>query len=114
MTTDMELLEEMVRLLQNRKKVALCTIIEKVGSGPREVGTKILLSEDGEITGTIGGGNLERFLVEETKKAFREGKPKKVVFSLYKEEREETIQTGLICGGELTIFIDVIEPKKGL
>lgn len=114
MTTDMELLEEMVRLLQSRKKVALCTIIEKVGSGPREVGAKILLSEDSEITGTIGGGNLERFLVEETKKAFREGKPKKVVFSLYKEEREETIQTGLICGGELTIFIDVIEPKKRL
>ena len=113
--TDVDVLEKVVQLLKNRKKVALCTVIEKRGSGPRDVGAKIAVSEDGEIVGTIGGGNLERVLVEEALKALKVGKSKKIVFSLREGvERRDAVKTGLICGGEITIFIDVIEPKPRL
>jgi xanthine dehydrogenase accessory factor len=114
MTTNVKMFGEIMRLLGSGKKVALCTIIEKVGSGPRDIGAKILVSEDGETFGTIGGGNLERLLVDESLKTFRQGKPREVVFSLHKGGKEETIKTGLICGGEVTIFIDIIEPKQKL
>jgi len=113
--TDVDVLEKVAQLLKNRKKVALCTVIEKRGSGPRDVGAKIAVSEDGEIVGTIGGGNLERILVEEALKALKVGKSKKIVFSLREgAERRDAVKTGLICGGEITIFIDVIEPKPRL
>jgi len=114
MTTNIEMLREMIRLLEDGEKVALCTIIEKVGSGPRDVGARVIVGEDGKTAGTIGGGNLERLLIDEALKALREGKPRKVVFSLHKGKKEGKIETGLICGGELTIFIDVIEPKQRL
>ena len=114
MTACVEMLREMMRFLEGGKKVALCTIVEKVGSGPRDVGAKMIVSEDGKTAGTIGGGNLETALIEEASKALREGKPRKAVFSLRKGGKEGTIETGLICGGELTIFIDVIEPKQRL
>ena len=53
------------KMIQRKFKV---TIIEKVAcdyrfpkteSAPRSVGTKMLIMEDGSITGTIGGGCVE-------------------------------------------------------
>jgi xanthine dehydrogenase accessory factor len=114
MTTDLEILRETLRLLESGKKVALCLLIEKVGSGPRDIGAKIIVSEDSKTAGTIGGGSMERFLISESLKALKEGKPRKAVFSLIPSKKEGAIETGLICGGELTIFIDVIEPKPRL
>lgn len=115
MTTDVDVLEKVVCFLKNGKKVALCTVVEKRGSGPRDVGAKVVVSESGEVVGTIGGGNMERILVEEALKSLKEGKSRKIVFSLRGDvEREGVIKTGLICGGEITIFIDVIEPKPRL
>jgi xanthine dehydrogenase accessory factor len=114
MATDTEILKELVRLLESGRKAALCTIVEKKGSGPRDIGAKMVVSEEGKTIGTIGGGNLETAVISESLKALREGKPEKAVFSLEEKGREGAIKTGLICGGELTIFIDVIEPKHRL
>lgn len=114
MSTDVEILSEITRSLKNGKRVALCTMIEKTGSGPRAIGAKIMVTETGQTVGTIGGGTLERALVIEAMKALRTNMPCKKVFSLNKDKKKEAINTGLICGGELTIFIDVIEPKKKL
>jgi xanthine dehydrogenase accessory factor len=115
MVSDIEILREAVRLLEDGRKVALCTIVEKKGSGPRDVGGKMIVSEDGRSFGTIGGGNLERFLINESLKALREGKARKLFLSLHEgKQKVKVVETGLICGGELTIFIDVIEPKPRL
>ncbi len=114
MTTDLEILRQAFRFLESGKKVALCSVIEKLGSGPRDIGTKMIVSEDAKTAGTIGGGNLERFLIEQSSKAIKEGKPRKVVLSLHQGKKEGKIETGSICGGELTVFIDVIEPKPRL
>lgn len=114
MTTDVEILKTLMRFLESGKKVALSTVIDKKGSGPREPGAKMIISEDGQTFGTIGGGSLETALVNESLKTIKEGKPKKAVFSLSEGGGGEAIKTGLICGGELTIFIDVIEPKQKL
>ncbi|MEM3072695.1 MAG: XdhC family protein [Candidatus Bathyarchaeia archaeon] len=113
MATDAEILKQLAHLLEEGRRIALCTIIEKKGSGPRNVGAKMIVSEDGKTVGTIGGGSLERALIDKSLKALREGKPKKAVFSLG-GGGEGAIETGLICGGELTIFIDPIEPKQRL
>ena len=64
MPSDLEILTEATRLLEKGKSVALCTVVEKKGSGPRDVGAKMIVSEDGATYGTIGGGNVERALVE--------------------------------------------------
>lgn len=114
MPTDLELLSEVARLLEKGKSVALCTVVEKKGSGPRDVGAKMLVSEDGENFGTIGGGNVERALIDESLKAIKEHKSKKVIFNLSKNAKEGTVGTGMICGGELTVIADVIEPTPRL
>jgi xanthine dehydrogenase accessory factor len=114
MTTDLEILKEATRLLESGTKLALCTVIEKRGSGPREPGAKMIVEENGETFGTIGGGTLEMALINASIEALKEAKPRKVVFNLTRNEKEGAIETGLICGGELTLFIDVVAPKSRL
>ncbi|OGV96889.1 hypothetical protein A2W24_03730 [Microgenomates group bacterium RBG_16_45_19] len=59
----------------------------------------MIVTEDGKTFGTIGGGTLERALVNESLKALEEGNSRKVVFNLTKQEKEGMIDTGLIWGG---------------
>jgi hypothetical protein len=39
------------------KPVALCTVVQSIGSTPRHVGSKMLVYPDGHFIGTVGGGN---------------------------------------------------------
>ena len=111
-------------LLKEGKRMALCTVTEKIGSGPAEVGTRILVTEDAKIfgafctgtsaVGTIGGGELERTVMDEALKAIEEGRSKSLKFSLREKARGNELETGLWCGGTMTVFIDVIGPKPEL
>lgn len=78
MTTDIDLLKQATDLLEHGNSVALCTIIEKKGSGPREVGAKMIVSKNGKTIGTIGGGNLERAIIAESLKILSTGNKTKV------------------------------------
>ncbi len=49
-----------------RAKV-LCTIVARRGSAPRSVGTKMLVLEDGTVSGTIGGGCVEASVKEKAR-----------------------------------------------
>ena len=114
MPSDLEILNETAHLVERGKSVALCTVVEKKGSGPRDVGAKMIVREDGTTFGTVGGGNVERALIDESLKAIKEHKSRKVTFNLNKSQKEGTVGTGMICGGELTMLIDVIETAPRL
>ena len=114
MPTDLEVLTEATRLLEKGKSVALCTVVEKKGSGPRDVGAKMIVREDESTYGTIGGGNVERALISECLKSIKEHRSRVVTFNLSKNQKDGTVGTGMICGGELTILVDAIEPAPRL
>lgn len=86
-----------------RRKV-MATIIKRRGSAPRDVGTKMLIIEDGTCIGTIGGGYAEAVIAEEGREMFREEPGSKILkVSLHADLAEEE---GMICGGELEVFMD--------
>jgi xanthine dehydrogenase accessory factor len=41
------------------ESVVLACIIDHTGSTPREIGSKMIVRENGQIEGSIGGGMLE-------------------------------------------------------
>jgi len=112
MPSDLDLLNQAARLLQARTPITLCTVVEKRGSGPRDVGAKMLVTGDGKNYGTIGGGNVEQALIKECRKAIEDGKSKTITFSLNKRSKDGGVETGMICGGELTVLADVIMPAQ--
>ncbi|MEO3992706.1 MAG: XdhC family protein [Desulfurococcaceae archaeon TW002] len=110
--TDEEFIHFAGEKLSKGLKVAAAVVVRKEGSGPRDVGSKILVCENGEVYGTLGGGFFERHVVQEALKALAEGKPRIVRYSFTGHPIEGAVDTGLICGGILEVFIDVFKPTQ--
>lgn len=103
-------LKEALKRINKGETIALVTIVETKGSTPREVGAKMVVGKDGLIAGTIGGGITEARVIEEVKQALKERKEKLLTYHLTKEEAAR--DGGAICGGNMKIFIDILQPKK--
>ncbi|MEC9488776.1 MAG: XdhC family protein [Halanaerobium sp.] len=104
---DKRLLDE---LLQegNSGAVALATIISSRGSSPRKPGTQMLVYPDGKISGTIGGGATEAAVIAEAKRMLPAGGVKKLKYEM---TNSQAAQEGAICGGEVEIFLEVVNNR---
>ena len=100
--------------MKEGRGAVLCTLIEKTGSGPRDIGAKMLVDPDGDTVGTIGGGGMERRLVEEALDALRASCGRTLTFALGVEAREGAVAVNSKCGGEVKVFLDVVKPDPRL
>ena len=97
------LFSEIVKALEKREKVALATLINRVGSAPRAVGAKYLVKEDGTSFGTIGGGCVEAEVWQGAQEVIKKGDAGVLHFDL---TAEQLAAGGLICGGTVDIFLE--------
>lgn len=97
--------------LKNGEEVALVTIVAANGSTPQRVGAKMLVYADGRVVGTIGGGCYEN---EAMWKARETLKTRKAVTVKYELADEFAAESGLICGGQMDVFIEPIEPSPAV
>ena len=105
-TSDEKILEEANLWINANHKVALATVIKTWGSSPRQVGSKMIVNEKGEFSGSISGGCVESSIIEESLKLLKENKPfKKIEF---KVTNQNAWEVGLACGGEITIYLEQI------
>src|SRR3989339_693919 len=102
-----EIYSKILELLKDGRPVVLATITRLSGSGPRGVGAKILVLEDGRAIGTIGGGLLEAKVTEEAGKVFRERVPALLGLSLMGKDVEKT---EMLCGGDVEVFLEPVFP----
>jgi xanthine dehydrogenase accessory factor len=100
-----DIYQEIVKIKEKGEEAALVTIVSATGSTPREEGAKMLVKPDGTIAGTIGGGSLEAQVIKEAVGVIKQGKPKHLHMSLTAKEAGEA---GMICGGDLEVFIEPI------
>jgi len=98
-----DIYSEIVKALENKEKVALATLITRVGSAPRAVGAKYLVKGDGTSSGSIGGGCVEAEVWQEAQKVMEKGGGRVLHFELTSEQLAEG---GLICGGDIDIFLE--------
>jgi len=112
--TSEELLSWVLKKLGEGQRVALITVVEKRGSAPRGVGAKMAVSSDGESFGTIGGGELERLTVAKALEALDKGVPGTLKVNLFRSDllTDELRTRSQICGGSVTLFVDVLKPSK--
>ncbi len=108
MTT--ELLEAALKRLHAGETVALATIVRAHGSTSRAIGSKMLIYSDGSSVGTIGGDEMKRRVIEESKATLQKGIPQLIHYKLEEVDSEDPD----IEGGENDVFIDVISGKKTL
>ena len=97
--------------LERGESVALVTIVSTTGSTPQRVGAKMLVFADGRIVGTIGGGCYENDAFWKAREAIASRVPQVVHYELSDDFAQET---GLICGGQMDVYIEPIEPSPEL
>lgn len=97
---------EIVKALKNKETLVLATLITRVGSAPRGVGAKYLIREDGTSLGSIGGGCVEAEVWQEAREVIKKGEGGVLHFKL---TAEQLAQGGLICGGNIDVFLEPLE-----
>ncbi len=90
------------------EEVALVTIVGSTGSTPQRVGAKMLVFSDGRTVGTIGGGCYEDDAFWKAREAIKSRRPASIRYELSDDFAEES---GLICGGQMEVFIEPVEPS---
>jgi xanthine dehydrogenase accessory factor len=107
----MDVFDELVRLRGLGQKCALATIVEVNGSIPSFQTAKLLVREDGSLAGTIGGGCVEAEVWNAAREVMETGKPRNMNFSL---GQDAAYDNGLICGGQLQVFVECINPQPSV
>ncbi len=100
----MNLFEEAAKLQGKNISFAITTIIKAKGSTPRNT-AKMIVHSDGSIIGTIGGGLVEQYIIEQAQEAIVKRCSRTVQRSLLPTGKDAV---GMECGGNMTVFIEVI------
>ena len=104
----MDIYQEILRLRRSGQKCALATIVQVNGSIPSYESAKLLVREDGSMAGTIGGGCVEAEVWNAAREVMETEKPRHMNFSL---GQDAAYDNGLICGGQLNVFIEPVLPQ---
>ncbi len=101
-----EILDDIARWRAKGEKVAIATVVATRRSAPRPVGAKLAVSESGEIAGSVSGGCVESDVYENAREVLASGTPKLISYGI---KDEEAWEVGLPCGGEIDVFVEVLE-----
>src|ERR1700681_4211464 len=104
----MDIYDEVVRLRRLGQKCALATIVQVNGSIPSYESAKLLVREDGSMLGTIGGGCVGAEVWNAAREVMQDERPRQMNFSL---GQDAAYDNGLICGGQLSVFVEPVVPQ---
>jgi len=99
--------ENIVKVISSSEKAALCTVISTRGSTPLKAGAKMIVWDNGKISGTVGGGSLEKRVIEDAVKICRNGQAQVFTHELLHQHR-------MCCGGTVDVFIERIPNQPQL
>tara|TARA_B100002051_G_C16514888_1_gene524727 strand:- start:477 stop:806 length:330 start_codon:yes stop_codon:yes gene_type:complete len=103
---DEKILDEAKDWLEAKQNVVLATVIQTWGSSPRQVGSRMIVNNSGDFSGSVSGGCVETAVVRECLDLLKKKIPfKKIEF---KVSNESAWEVGLACGGEIAIFLEQI------
>src|SRR5438034_6046686 len=77
-------------------------------SAPRPVGSKLIVSEQGELAGSVSGGCVESEVVEAAREVLAGGEPRLLTYGI---SDDLALSVGLPCGGEIDVWVSEPDPE---
>ena len=106
-TPDEKILNLASSWIEAKHKVIIATVVRAWGSSPRPVGSRMIVNQDGNFSGSVSGGCIETAVIRESIELFKNKKSfKKLDFNI---QNETAWEIGLPCGGEISIFLEKIK-----
>jgi xanthine dehydrogenase accessory factor len=102
-----ELFDDIDRWRAEGKRVAVARVVTIEGSGPREPGAAMAVSEQGEVAGSVSGGCVEGAVVGEALSVLNGDRGPGVVSFGYSDD--EAFAVGLTCGGTIRLYIEALD-----
>ncbi|HEY5661401.1 MAG TPA: XdhC family protein [Gaiellaceae bacterium] len=98
-----EILPELDRWRARGDRIALARVVATRRSAPRPVGSKLIVSETGELAGSISGGCVESEVVEAAREVLAGAEPRLLTYGI---SDDMALTVGLPCGGEIDVWVD--------
>lgn len=92
--------------LKQNHPIVWFTIVDEIGSTPRETGCHALMYHDGTVEGTVGGGYQEYLAWEAGKKSLQTKTSQLLHLNLHQGGKDPI---GAVCGGEVSVFCQYID-----
>ncbi len=106
-------IKRLLTAIEKGQAVALVTVTNKVGSGPRDKGSMMLVDHNGELlAGTIGGGGVEEKAKKDAIKCIENQTSSAFSYELTLKHTEKSL--GMACGGAVDVFVKVFAARKSL
>jgi xanthine dehydrogenase accessory factor len=99
-------LRDLDRWRSQGKRIVLARVVDIEGSGPRDPGASMAVSEDGEVIGSVSGGCVEGAVVVEALEVLATGERRLVSFG-YSDD--DAFAVGLTCGGTVHLFLEPLD-----
>lgn len=97
----MELFSTIAKLTEEGRPFVLATVIDCQGSTPQKPGSKMVVLDDGETVGTVGGGAIELQIVEAATALIKDTAQATRLI-----ETHLTHDLGMCCGGKMRVFLE--------
>ena len=104
-----EVLADVERWRSEGRRVALATVVEVWGSAPRPLGSKMAITDDGRMVGSVSGGCVEGAVFEEAQRVLADSTPRLVRYGV---SDETAWSVGLSCGGTIEVFLEPLAPAE--
>jgi len=102
-----DLFAEVLRALDAGRGVAIAAVTGASGSTPRHLGARMVIAEDGEEWGTIGGGRIEQLVVAAAREVAGGAAPRVVRQHLVRD-------LAMCCGGSMEVAITPAAPSRAV
>ena len=83
--------------------VAIATVVATRFSAPRPVGSRLAVSERGELAGSVSGGCVESEVAQVAREVLVSGEPSTLTYGITDEQAGAV---GLPCGGEIDVTVE--------
>jgi xanthine dehydrogenase accessory factor len=103
-----EILSELERWRAAGDRIAVATVVATRRSAPRPIGSKLAVSESGELAGSVSGGCVESEVVEAAREVLAGGEPRLLTFGI---SDDLALSVGLPCGGEIDVWVSEPDPE---